>query len=117
MNRMAFDAITEGITVWDKDVKRYVESTFVGDYNPISESSHHPSCMDGIDPNRELAQRVPTANQKWPEYFHTWLLAMVSQWTGMHRIHGNAMVPLLIGAQGGMEQIAPSAVLLPRNSG
>ena len=100
MNRMVFDAITEGITVWDKDVKRYVESTFVNDYNPIGDYLSSLPAWDGIDRIGELAQRVPTTNQKWPEYFHTWLLAMVSQWTGMHRIHGNTMVPLLIGAQG-----------------
>src|SRR5574344_427054 len=100
MNRMVFDAITEGITVWDKDVKRYVEPTFVGDYNPLSDYRPSLPAWDGIDRIGELAQRVPTINQKWPEYFHTWLLAMVSQWTGMHRIHGNTMVPLLIGAQG-----------------
>ena len=100
MNRMVFDAITEGITVWDKDVKRYVESTFVGDYNPISDYLTSLPVWDGIDRIEALAARVPTANERWPEYFHTWLLAMVSQWKGMHRIHGNAMVPLLIGAQG-----------------
>jgi hypothetical protein len=100
MNRMVFDAITEGITVWDKDVKRYVESTFVSDYNPISDYLSSLPAWDGIDRIEALSNRVPTSNGRWPEYFHTWLLSMVSQWTGMHRIHGNTMVPLLIGAQG-----------------
>ena len=100
LNRMVFDAITEGICVWDKDVKRYVESTFVSDYNPINDYMSSLPPWDGTDRIGELAARVPTDNGRWAEYFHTWLLAMVLQWTGMHRIHGNAMVPLLIGAQG-----------------
>ena len=100
MNRMTIEALSEGIIAWDKDIKRYVESSYVNEYSPIQEFLQTLPVWDGKDRITELALRVPTANKVWPEYFHTWLLAMVSQWMGQNKIHGNALVPLLIGAQG-----------------
>jgi len=100
MNRMTIEALSEGIIAWDKDIKRYVESSYVSEYSPIGEFLQNLPVWDGKDRVTALAMRVPTANKSWPKYFHTWLLAMVSQWMGQNKIHGNALVPLLIGAQG-----------------
>ena len=100
MNRMTIEALSEGIIAWDKDIKRYVESSYINEYSPIGEYLQALPVWDGKDRVTELAQRVPTANKTWPKYFHTWLLAMVSQWMGKNKVHGNALVPLLIGAQG-----------------
>ena len=47
-----------------------------------------------------MADRVPTDNPHWRERFHTWFLGMVAQWEGWNISHGNAVVPLLVGAQG-----------------
>ena len=43
---------------------------------------------------------MPTHFDKWPDYFHSWVLAMVAQWLNLSRDFGNAVVPILIGAQG-----------------
>ena len=55
---------------------------------------------DGQDHIAAMAQRVPTNNEHWPEDFAVWMRAMMAQWLHRNILHGNAMVPLLIGAQG-----------------
>ena len=94
------DAMSEGIEAWDKDVKRYIDSTWVKDYDPIVDFLNQLPCWDGRDHIAALAQRVPTQNEHWPHDFAVWLRAMVAQWLGRNGQYGNAMVPLLIGAQG-----------------
>jgi len=99
-NRIVIDALMEGIVIWDKDVKRFVESTYINDYDPVHDYLGALLDWDGKDRVSELARRVPTANPDWEQNFHTWMLGMVAQWMGLNKIHGNAMVPLIIGAQG-----------------
>jgi len=99
-NRIVIDALMEGIVIWDKDVKRFVESTYINDYDPVHDYLGALPDWDGKDRVSELARRVPTANADWERNFHTWMLGMVAQWMGLNKIHGNAMVPLIIGAQG-----------------
>ena len=101
-NDLALEARTEGLDVWDKDVKRYVNSSYAPRYSPVQE--YLWECRgkwDGHDRIRELARTVPTRNPYWQEWFYTWFLAMVSQWTATeYARYGNAAVPLLISKQG-----------------
>ena len=97
---ITMEALSEGIEAWDKDVKRYVDSTWVADYDPIVDFLNQLPRWDGRDHIAALAQRVPTNNEHWSHDFAVWLRAMVAQWLGRNRQYGNAMVPLLIGAQG-----------------
>ena len=101
-NDLALEARTEGLDVWDKDVKRYVNSSYAPRYSPVQE--YLWECRgkwDGHDRIRELARTVPTQNPYWEEWFYTWFLAMVSQWTATeYTRYGNAAVPLLISKQG-----------------
>ena len=101
-NDLALEARTEGLDVWDKDVKRYVNSSHAPRYSPVQE--YLWECRgkwDGHDRIRELARTVPTRNPYWQEWFYTWFLAMVSQWTATeYARYGNAAVPLLISKQG-----------------
>jgi predicted P-loop ATPase len=100
INSMAIDAIDEGIAIWDKDIRRYLESTYVYEYDPIADYLDALPEWDGHDRVSELARRLPTGNAVWEKNFHTWMLALVAQWTGKNDMHGNTMVPLLIGKQG-----------------
>jgi hypothetical protein len=100
VNRMTIIAIDEGINIWDKDIKRYLESPFVNEYDPIAEYMNALPAWDGYDRVSEMAAKVPTDNENWQRNFHIWMLSMVSQWTGHNRMHGATMVPLLIGSQG-----------------
>lgn len=97
---ITMEALSEGIEAWDKDIKRYVDSTWVQDYDPIVEFLSQLPRWDGIDRISELARRVPVDNPSWPEDFAVWMRAMMAQWLHRNILHGNAMVPLLIGAQG-----------------
>ena len=100
INTITMQALSEGIEAWDKDVKRYVESSHVIEYDPIADFLDSLPHWDGQDRVSELAHRVPTDNQWWAEDFAVWMRAMMAQWLHSNTLHGNAMVPLLIGAQG-----------------
>lgn len=91
-----------GINVRIKDVRNFLESNFIKNYNPMEEFLFN--CYDnwdGKDHIRALARTVPTNNPHWEDWFYTWFLAMVEQWhnrTG--RQYGNSVAPLLISKQG-----------------
>ena len=102
INTFTTDLMLSGLQVWDRDVRRYVFSTRVRNYDPIED--YLWKCngkWDGRDRIRALAATVPTTSpEQWAEWFHTWFLAMVAQWQGRNRRYGNAIVPLLVSAQG-----------------
>lgn len=102
MNRFALEARLEGLDVWDKDVTRYVKSDFVPSYNPIEE--YLRQCRgkwDGRDRISEVAAQIPCSQEHWAEWFRTWFLGMVNQWSdSTMRRYGNSIVPLLISRQG-----------------
>lgn len=90
------------INVSIKDVRNFLESNFIKNYNPVEEFLF--TCYDnwdGKDHIRALARTVPTNTPHWEDWFYTWFLAMVEQWhnrTG--RQYGNSVAPLLISKQG-----------------
>lgn len=102
MNTMIQEAHEQGIEVYDRDMKRFLGSTRVRNYNAARAYLNEVKDLwDGQkDLIGELADRVPNNNPHWREWFHTWFLGMVAQWEGYNITHGNAVVPLLIGAQG-----------------
>lgn len=100
VNTMAFMAQREGIRVWARDIKERVNSTLVGDYNPISDYLAALPRWDGRDRLTAFAARVPTSTPLWTEMFAVWMRSMVAHWMGLDRLHGNSLVPLLIGEQG-----------------
>ena len=100
VNTMAFMAQREGIRVWARDIKERVNSTLVGDYNPISDYLAALPRWDGRDRLTAFAARVPTSAPLWTEMFAVWMRSMVAHWMGLDRQHGNSLVPLLIGEQG-----------------
>ncbi len=100
LNTMSIRALKAGLDSWDKDIKRYTESTMIPEYDPVNDWLEQLPKWDGIDRVTELANRVKTDNPFWQNDFHTWMLSMVAHWKGIDRNHGNAIVPLLIGKQG-----------------
>lgn len=103
VNTFTTDLQLAGLDVWDRDVKRYINSTRIRNYDPIDDYLFKVSGRwDGKhDYIRALAATVPTDNsEQWVDWFHTWFLAMVAQWQGRDRRYGNAIVPLLISEQG-----------------
>ena len=91
-----------GINVSIKDVKNFLESSYIKSYNPVEDFLF--SCYekwDGKDHIRALARTVPTNTPQWEDWFYTWFLAMVEQWHNhAGRQYGNSVAPLLISKQG-----------------
>ena len=100
MNTMSIRALKAGLDSWDKDIKRYVESTLIPEFDPVNEWLEQLPKWDGKDRVTPLAERVKTDNPHWIGDFHKWMLSMVAHWKGIDRNHGNAIVPMLIGKQG-----------------
>ena len=99
--KMAIEQMEKVGVAWSIDVELYVRSALVPDYSPVLDYLGHCGSWDGkTDHIRDLARRVPTGFNKWPDYFHGWMLAMVAQWLNLSSEFGNAVVPMLIGAQG-----------------
>ena len=100
--RMTLEVQLADIRVSTKDVRNFLESDYIKNYNPIDEYLFQ--CYDkwdGKDHIRALARTVPTNNPYWADWFYTWFLGMVDQWRGFtHRQYGNSVAPLLISKQG-----------------
>ena len=99
---MTLEVQQQDIRVSIKDVRNFLESNYIQDYNPIDEYLYQcQDTWDGKDHIRALARTVPTQNPHWEDWFYTWFLGMVDQWrTGRMRQYGNSVAPLLISKQG-----------------
>jgi predicted P-loop ATPase len=101
LRSIVVEEMKEGGESWMSDIRTYVESAHVSDYNPIHEFLAACGKWDGkANYIEDFARRLPTDYERWPLYFHRWLLAMVAQALDINRDYGNSMVPLLTGEQG-----------------
>lgn len=101
INTFTTDLQLAGLNVWDRDVRRYIHSTRIRNYNPIEDYIYNLGRWDGKDHISALAATVPTPYPElWAQWFHKWFLAMVAQWLGRDARYGNSIVPLLISDQG-----------------
>ena len=100
--RMTLEVQLADIRVSIKDVRNFLESDYIKNYNPVDEYLFQCyNKWDGKDHIRALARTVPTSNPYWADWFYTWFLGMVDQWRGFtHRQYGNSVAPLLISKQG-----------------
>lgn len=100
--RMTLDVQLADIRVSIKDVRNFLESDYIANYDPIDEYLFQcEGKWDVKDHIRALARTVPTANPHWADWFYIWYLGMVDQWRGInHRLYGNSVAPLLISKQG-----------------
>ena len=101
LKSIVVEQMKEGGESWMNDIRIYIESAHVKDYNPIYEFLAGCGQWDGkANYIEDFARRLPTNYAKWPQYFHRWFLAMVAQALDINRDYGNSMVPMLIGGQG-----------------
>lgn len=102
LRRIILEVQREGIEVGPNDIRNYIESDYVCQFDPVGD--YLASCegtWDGHDHIADLARTVPTDAPLWHKWFKTWLLAMVSQWQNQpSRLYGNSVAPLLISPQG-----------------
>lgn len=100
INDICFAAHEEGVSVWDKDVRRLIGSHFARPFNPLQDYVMYTPQWDGHDHIGNLARRIPTRHPKWPELFRRWFLSLVAHWIGMDREHANSVTPQLLGGPG-----------------
>ncbi len=101
LRRIAHEQMIDAGAAWAIDIEQYARSSMVPAYNPIHEFLAACGQWDHRrDYIGDMARRVTNDFAPWQQLFHRWLLAMVAQWLGKSRDYGNAMVPMLIGAQG-----------------
>lgn len=112
-NSMTTKAMLAGLKSWDRDIKRYIESNDIPQYDPIEDYLSHLPAWDGTDRVTTYAQLVPTDDALWQRFFPVWMRSMVAHWLGKDRSHGNALMPLLIGPQGSGKSTFCGKVLPP----
>jgi len=100
LNSIAINALEEGIDMWDRDVKRYLNSDRVSNYNPFDDFFGTLPKWDKRPRIDKFFRRVPTADEAWYGRAHTWFLGMVALWKGVNRRHGNETILILVGPQG-----------------
>ena len=101
LKSIVVEEMKEGGESWMNDIRTYIESAHIRDYNPIHEFLAGCGDWDSKhDYIEDFARRLPTNYAHWPKYFHRWFLAMVAQALNLNKDYGNSMVPLLIGEQG-----------------
>lgn len=98
-NTMTIEALESGLNSWDKDLSRYLNSDRIPKYDPVNDWLEGLPKWDGKDRIAAIARRIPTITENWEHDFHVWMRSMVAQWMGRDEQHGNAIVPVLIGAQ------------------
>ena len=99
-NSIAMNARLEGLSLWDRDVVRYLDSDRIPIFNPIEDFLFGLDVRwDGHDRIRELAARGPCNNRHWADLFYRWFLNIVADWRQTDRKYANCTVPLLVGPQ------------------
>ena len=114
LKSIVVEQMKEGGESWMNDIRIYIESAHIPDYNPVLEFL--AGCGDWdrkANYIEDFARRLPTDYALWPKYFHRWFLAMVAQAMNINRDYGNSMVPMLIGGEGIKKSIFCKNILPP----
>ena len=113
LNTFCIEAHAEGIPCWDKDLSRYVYSTYIPAYHPFQLYMDELPDWDGKDRLTALACRV-SSRPHWVRGFHTWMLGLASQWMGVSGLHANSVAPdnLKLTSQGQAERMLAEMGLL-----
>ena len=82
------------------DIVEYIHSEEVCAYNPIREYLDNLPQWDGQNHVAQLFSRLPGLSSEQLAFLSIWLRSTVAHWLQMDTLHGNEIVPTLIGAQG-----------------
>ena len=78
----------------------YVKSEEVPLFNPIGEYLNGLPLWDGHNYVADLFSRLPGISTEQTAFMAIWLRSAVAHWLQMDTLHGNEVVPVLIGSQG-----------------
>ena len=82
------------------EIKDYVESEEVPEFNPIQVFLDGLPAWDGQNHIARVFSRIPGLSSEQLNYLTIWLRSAVAHWLQMDMLHGNECVPTLIGQQG-----------------
>ena len=82
------------------EIKDYVESEEVPEFNPIQVFLDGLPAWDGQNHIARVFSRIPGISSEQLNYLTIWLRSAVAHWMQMDMLHGNECVPTLIGSQG-----------------
>ena len=82
------------------EIKDYVESEEVPEFNPIQVFLDGLPVWDGQNHIARVFSRIPGISSEQLNYLTIWLRSAVAHWMQMDMLHGNECVPTLIGQQG-----------------
>ena len=82
------------------EIKDYVESEEVPEFNPIQVFLDSLPVWDGQNHIARVFSRIPGLSSEQLNYLTIWLRSAVAHWMLMDMLHGNECVPTLIGQQG-----------------
>ena len=82
------------------EIKDYVESEEVPEFNPIQVFLDGLPAWDGQNHIARVFSRIPGLSSEQLNYLTIWLRSAVAHWMQMDMLHGNECVPTLIGQQG-----------------
>lgn len=83
-----------------KLISLYVKSEEVPLFNPIGEYLNSLPQWDGHNYVADLFSRLPGISTEQTAFLAIWLRSAVAHWLQMDTLHGNEVVPVLIGPQG-----------------
>ena len=114
LNSISLQVMQAGISCWDRDIKRYVESSEIPSFHPFTAYMERLPQWDGVDRVSALAQRV-SDDDTWVKAFHRWMLATTAQWmdNGNKTQRANSVAPLLISTRQGLGKSTFCRLLLP----
>ena len=102
-NSMVIHALREGLDEVcnpKADITMYVNSEEVRMYNPVLAFLNDLPKWDGQNHVAKLFSRLPGLSSEQLAFLAVWLRATVAHWLQLDTLHGNEVVPVLIGAQG-----------------
>ena len=103
LNSIIIHALREGLDEAcnpKADINMYVNSEEVRMYNPVLEFLNGLPQWDGQNHVAKLFSRLPGISSEQLAYLSRWLRSAVAHWLQLDTMHGNEVVPVLIGAQG-----------------
>ena len=83
-----------------QDIFDYVHSEEIPLFNPITEFLGDLPQWDGQNHVARLFSRLPGISTEQQNFLCIWLRSAVAHWLQMDTLHGNEVVPTLIGSQG-----------------
>jgi predicted P-loop ATPase len=103
LNSIIIHALREGLDEVcnpKADITMYVNSEEVRHYNPVLAFLNDLPQWDGQNHVARLFSRIQGTSSEQLAYLSIWLRSAVAHWLQLDTLHGNEVVPVLIGAQG-----------------